>query len=81
MTQENTMTVYDAPFAAVVDAMRAGTAASLPTRRVPSANPVTCCSDCTFERAEYGVYRCTRHYDWSEDNARAIAQTGVGITN
>lgn len=39
------------------------------------------CPDCLFARKEYGQYRCTKHYDFAEDNARAIRQTGVGITS
>jgi hypothetical protein len=38
------------------------------------------CPDCQQERREYGGWRCSRHYNEAEDNARAIRQTGVGIS-
>jgi hypothetical protein len=45
---------------------------------VPIAKRTTC-PDCLYERREYGAQWCPAHYDPIKDNARAIAQTGVGI--
>jgi len=41
----------------------------------------TDCPDCNFAREEYDSYRCAAHYDFDEDNLRAIEQTGYGIAD
>jgi hypothetical protein len=38
------------------------------------------CPDCVWWQQEYESYRCPAHYDFDEDNARAIEQTGYGIS-
>lgn len=38
------------------------------------------CRDCIFGRKDYGVMWCPMHYDYKKDNARAIRQTGTGVT-
>lgn len=40
---------------------------------------VRLCADCEYARREYDQYRCAKHYDYEEDNRRAIEQTGVGV--
>ena len=37
------------------------------------------CVDCIIGR-EDGIQWCPVHYNWEADNARAIEQTGVGIS-
>lgn len=37
------------------------------------------CPDCAHQRREYGIWRCARHYDPAEDNARSMQQTGMPV--
>lgn len=67
---------YMTTYRSIADAM----AQTGPTVRVPMMTPTTNCLDCIMHRIE-GIYRCPVHYDPVEDNARALWQTGVGITN
>jgi hypothetical protein len=38
------------------------------------------CRDCIMGREQYGVQWCPVHYSADADNARAIEQTGIGIS-
>lgn len=58
----------------------AGTDLMTSPDRLLAALKEATCPDCEHAQ-QYGQYRCATHYDPAEDNARAIAQTGVGINN